>query len=177
MSALKDSEIKKASYWLSQVFVIIATIVGVFLAANQGYKLAVEFENNIAVKESYYLQKSLQYELEDNAEIVSAYLEAIKSGDSQAKSAPLNLNTLVLENMRYSQITLSTPPEILRDTQKFYREINEWHDKIASSKVAVSFGSNKLQAELDRVQKSLIDSLKTSTETLKAQVEKSGMTL
>lgn len=177
MSTLKDSEIKKASYWLSQVFVIIATIVGVFLAANQGYKLAVEFENNIAVKESYYLQKSLQYELEDNIEIVSVYLNAIQSGDSQAKSVPLNLNTLVLENMRYSQITLSTPPEILRGTQKFYREINEWHDKIATSKVAVSFGSKKLQAELDRAQKSLIDSLKTSTETLKAQVEKSGMIL
>lgn len=177
MSGLKDSEIKKASYWLSQVFVIIATIVGVFLAANQGYKLAVQFENNIAVKESFYLQKSLQYELEDNVEVVANYLESIKSGSPQAKSAPLNLNTLVLENMRYSPLTLSTPPEILRDTQKFYREVNEWYDKIASSNVAVSFGSSKLQAELDRVEKELITKLKENTHTLKNQVEKAGLTL
>lgn len=177
MSIQKDAEIKKASYWLSQTFVIIATIIGVFLAANQGYKLAVQFENNIAVKESYYLQKSLQYELEDNVLVVSNYIEAIKGGDSQAKSEPLNLNTLVLENMKFSQITLSTPPEILRDTQRFYRTINEWYTKTSTSKVAVAFGTKQLQAELERVESGLIHQLKTSTNELKRQVEKSGMTL
>lgn len=177
MAIKNDTEIKKASYWLSQTFVIIATIIGVFLAANQGYKLAVQFENNLAVKESYYLQKSLQYELEDNVLVISNYIEAIKGGDSQAKNEPLNLNDLVLENMKFSPITLSTPPEILRDTQRFYRTINEWYTKTSTSKVAASYGINQLQAELDRVKSGLIDQLKTSTETLKGQVEKSGMTL
>ena len=176
MSVSKDSEIKKASYWLSQVFVIIATIVGVFLAANQGYKLAVDFENNIAVKESYYLQKSLQYELEDNVLVVKNYINAIKSGDPTAKREALNLNTLVLENMKYSPITLSTPPEILRATQKFYRDVHEWYDKTSTSTVAVSFGSGKLQAAVDAIEKE-IAGLKTNTEQLQKQVEKSGMTL
>lgn len=176
MSSLKDSEIKKASYWLSQVFVIIATIVGVFLAANQGYKLAVEFENNIAVKESYYLQKSLQYELEDNVLVVKSYIESIKGGDPSAKKSPLNLSTLVLENMKYSPITLSTPPEILRATQKFYRDVNEWYDKTSTSIVAVSFGSGKLQAAIEAIEKE-IDGLKENTEQLKRQVEKAGMVL
>lgn len=177
MAIKNDTEIKKASYWLSQTFVIIATIIGVFLAANQGYKLAVQFENNLAVKESYYLQKSLQYELEDNVVVVLNYIEAIKGGDMQAKGEPLNLNTLVLENMKFSQITLSTPPEILRDTQRFYRTINAWYAKTSSSKVAASFGIKQLQSELDRVETGLIDQLKTNTEILKQQVEKSGMSL
>ena len=44
---LDNQELVKTSFWISQVFMIIATIVGVYLAAQEGLSQAIIFDESI----------------------------------------------------------------------------------------------------------------------------------
>ncbi|WP_392558242.1 hypothetical protein [Orbus mooreae] len=165
------NEIKKASFWVSQLFIIIATVVGVYLAASQGYKQAIQFENMTSYKEGYYLQKSLQYELQDNVTILKDYMTKIQNGNYYgARNESLDFYTLVWENMKFSSTTLSTPPDLLRQAQQFYREVAKLHDSIAKSDISVPNGVKKLQEQIDIVEQSLIPALEKSTDQIKAEL-------
>ncbi|WP_294610751.1 hypothetical protein [uncultured Gilliamella sp.] len=158
------AEIKKVSFWISQLFILLATVTGVYLAANQGYKQAVQFDNMKSYKENYYLQKSLKYELMDNIVILKDYIT--KSQDSSyygARNEPLNFYKLVWENMKFSSTTLGTPPEFLRDAQRFYREVDRIHTEIAKGNMAITIGITKLQEQIDLVEKGLLPALDSST--------------
>lgn len=165
------NEIKKASFWVSQFFILLATVVGVYLAATQGYKQAVQFENMTSYKESYYLQKSLQYELQDNVAILKKYMAKIQDGAYYAaRNEPLDFYNLVWENMKFSSTTLSTPPELLRQAQQFYREVDNLHERIAKSNLSVGVGAQKLQEQIDIVEQNLIPALEKSTEQIRKEL-------
>lgn len=168
MEVERINEIKKASFWVSQLFILLATVVGVYLAATQGYKQAVQFENMTSHKESYYLQKSLQYELQDNVTILKNYMSKIQDGAYYgARNEPLDFYNLVWENMKFSSTTLATPPELLRQAQQFYRAVANIHQQIATSDISAPNGIKKLQEQIDIVEQSLIPALEKSTEQIK----------
>lgn len=171
-------EIKKASFWISQFFILIATIVGVYLAANQGYKQAVQFDNMKSYKDNYYLQKSLKYELTDNIIILKDYMA--KCQDSSylgARNAPLNFYKLIWENMKFSSTTLGTPPELLRDAQRFYREVERIHNEIAKGNIAISVGVTQLQEQIDHIEKEFLPALDTSIKNIEKTFEGSDVVL
>ncbi|XKM13156.1 hypothetical protein RCS94_08995 [Orbaceae bacterium ac157xtp] len=174
----ETSEIKKASFWVSQLFILLATVVGVFLAANQGFQQAVQFENMNSYKENYYLQKSLEFELTDNIVILKNYINKMKDPSYfGAREEPLDFYSLIRDNMRYSQTTLGTPPELLRDTQRFYREVQKLHTLIAKGNLNTVTGSQKLQVEIDHVEQVLIPALQKSTADIKAILDKTDVVL
>ncbi|OCG26003.1 hypothetical protein A9G11_01350 [Gilliamella sp. wkB108] len=173
-----NEEIKKASFWISQIFILLATVIGVYLAANQGYKQAVQFDNMKSYKDNYYLQKSLQYELTDNISILKAYL--VKCQDSNyfgARTDPLSFYTLVWENMKFSSTTLGTPPELLRDAQRFYREVDRIHNEIAKGNIAISVGVTQLQEQIDHIEKELLPALDSSTKKIEKILEGTDVVL
>lgn len=53
-------------FWAGQIFTIVATIIGVYLAANSGFEKAIEFENITHARDSYYVQKAMLEELKHN---------------------------------------------------------------------------------------------------------------
>ncbi|RKS84467.1 hypothetical protein DES39_2143 [Orbus hercynius] len=172
------NEIKKASFWVSQVFILLATVIGVYLAASQGYKQAVQFENMTSYKESYYLQKSLQYELQDNIVLLKGYMAKIQDSNYYgARNEPLNFYTLIWENMKFSSTTLSTPPMLLRQAQQFYREVAKLHESIAISDISVPTGIKKLQAQIDIVEQQLIPTLEKNTAQIQHELAGSDIIL
>lgn len=165
------NEIKKASFWVSQIFIIIATVLGVYLAASQGYKQAVQFENMTSYKDNYYLQKSLQYELQDNIVILKNYMANIQNGNYYgARVEPLGFYTLIWENMKFSKTTLGTPPDFLRQAQQFYREVAKLHERIGKSDISVPIGVKKLQEQIDLIEHNLIPALEKSTKQIKKEL-------
>lgn len=119
MSSEKVSEVKKASFWVSHLFIIAATIVGVFLAANEGLKQAMIFDDIRSAKNNYYLRKSLQGELADNIAYIKEFIAKV---DRRVDKPELALETFVWKNMAFSSATLETPSELLREAKQFYRK-------------------------------------------------------
>lgn len=175
----RNNEIKKASFWVSQLFILLATVCGVYLAANQGFKQAVEFENMNTYKEGYYLQTSLQYELQDNITILKAYMTKIQDGSYAftARGEPLNFYTLVWENMKFSPATLATPPDVLRDAQRFYREVAKTHQAIAKGETSIANGVKKLQLEIDNIEQNTIPRVEKLNLEIKAKLEETNVIL
>lgn len=171
MDVERVNEIRKASFWVSQFFILIATVLGVYLAASQGYKQAVQFENMTSYKDNYYLQKSLQYELQDNIVILKKYMTKMQDGNYfEARGEPLDFYTLIWENMKFSKTTLGTPPQFLRQAQQFYREVAKLHKTIGNGDISKGNAIIALQEQIDLVEKKLIPELEKSTEQIKIEL-------
>lgn len=116
------SDIRKASFWVSNLFIIAATVLGVFLAATQGFEQAVQFDNLRGDKNNYYMRQSLRGELADNAGYVKEYIAKVSN---QVVSPQLVLEDFVWNNMTYAANALETPTELLREAQRFHRRVTE----------------------------------------------------
>ena len=121
MSSSKG-DLRSPSFWIGHLVIIVATVVGVYLAANQGFKLAMEVDVVKGEKNNYYLRSSLKHELAANVGYVREYIAKVQN---QTADPVLQLETFVWRTMTYSPSTLETPPELLREAQKFYHRVDE----------------------------------------------------
>lgn len=165
---LQQGEISNLSFWISQISMIIATVLGVYLAAQQGLQQAVMFEQIQSDKNNYYLRQSLQDELSDNLLLVQQYTEQIKNiSVHQVKRYSLVLDSFVWESMKFSPATLETPPALLSESRKFYREINDIHGKIQSSFYSADYGTKLLLAQVEHVKTVVLPMFAADTAQLK----------
>lgn len=72
---LDNTELIKTSFWVSQIFIIIATVVGVYLAAQEGLSQAIKFDALSNMQNNYHLRHALYDEVSDNVEILSHYAD------------------------------------------------------------------------------------------------------
>ncbi|QIQ20253.1 hypothetical protein [Zophobihabitans entericus] len=178
ISVERQNEVKKASFWISQLFILLATVSGVYLAANQGFKQAVEFENMNTYKDTYYLQKSLQNELQDNIIILQKYMEKVQDGAYfGARNEPLNFYSLVWENMKFSPTTLSAAPEVLRDAQRFYREVARIHQAVATGNMSIPNGIKYFQEEINIINDNTIPMIEKSNASIKVKLDDTNVVL
>ncbi|MGP9800873.1 hypothetical protein [Rheinheimera sp. NSM] len=165
---LQQGEISNLSFWISQVSMIIATILGVYLAAQQGLRQAVVFEQLQSDKSNYYLRKSLQHELSDNLQLIKDFTEQIKGvGAHNIKRHALVLDTFVWESMKFSPATLETPSALLSESRKFYREVNDIHNKIQSSFYSTHHGTKLLLAQVEHMETAVLPMFEADTSELK----------
>ena len=166
METNQQSEVKKASFWISQVSIIIATVLGVFLAASQGFEQAIRFDNVKAEKNNYYLRKSLQDEITDNVAHIRAFITKV---EQRIDKPEMVLETFVWRSMTYSSTALETPSDLLRDAKQFYRQVDEIMNTSyfsnqmkakALGELAASVEKNvlpKFEADTSAIRKSLQD--------------------
>lgn len=168
-----NDEVRKPSFWISQFFVLLATVLGVYLAATQGFNQAINFDNIQSDKKNYYLRKSLHNELASNVVIVREYLAKVKSG-SHAQQAPTPLNTFVWESMKFSDTTLETPSDILGAAQNFYRQIPEIQSKVGNL-LGVAFASKLIEEQLTRIESETLPALEKSAAEIEARLHRKGI--
>ncbi|MCD8350705.1 MAG: hypothetical protein LUC93_08865 [Planctomycetaceae bacterium] len=117
MSTRMRDDVRSAGFWVSQIVIIIATVGGVYLAASQGLRQAMQFDTIKSLQNNFYLRKSLQNELSDNVGYMRDYITKV---NGRVVNPSLNLETFVWNSMTYSPTSLETPSDLLREAQKFY---------------------------------------------------------
>ena len=165
------SEVRRASFWVSQLVIIIATVGGVYLAASQGFKQAMRFDAVKSEQNNYYLRKSLLSEISDNVGYMREYVEKV---NQRVVKPTLNLETFVWKSMTYSPASLETPPELLREAQRFYHQVDDfmgnphWQDRDRA----------KALGELaDRVEKEVLPKFETNIRQLRDNLAKLDVTV
>lgn len=165
---LEQGEISNLSFWISQISMIIATVLGVYLAAQQGLQQAVLFEQIQSDKNNYYLRQSLQHELSDNLILVEKYTDQIKDISVHAiKRYALVLDTFVWESMKFSPATLETPSNLLSESRKFYREVNDIHGKIQTNFYSAHYGTKLLLEQVEHMRTAVLPRFEADTNQLK----------
>lgn len=143
--ALQPGETSNLSFWIAQGFMLLATVIGVYLAGQQGLAQALAFDQIQSEKNNYYLRQSLRDELAENVALIVAYTEALKStGPSSSRRLDMQLDTFVWESMKFSPTTMETPSQLLGESRRFYRHTLDIYHKIQSGFYSASYGSQAL---------------------------------
>lgn len=173
---LDNGELIKTSFWVSQIFMIIATIVGVYLAAQEGLSQAITFDNLTNKQNNYYLRHALYDEVSDNVNIINEYADFI-SGKApyEIKNHHPVLATFVWENMRYSPYTLETPPKLLSETRRFYMQSADLIDKIERRIYGAKYGGGLLKALTQEVSDKTLPALKANYTALADELKRNDI--
>jgi len=169
---LDNTELIKTSFWVSQIFIIIATVVGVYLAAQEGLSQAIKFDALSNMQNNYHLRHALYDEVSDNVEILSHYADTVEtvSSNSLVKMHP-QMGLFVWDNMRYSANALETPSDILSDIRRLYLESEKIISNIETRHYSVSYGKDQLQNVLSKIKEDTLPKLKTNYETLSKELK------
>ncbi|SEG31976.1 hypothetical protein [Marinobacterium lutimaris] len=173
---LDNSELVKTGFWVGQVFMLIATVLGVYLASQEGLSQAIRFSEIDDMQNNYYLQRSLYDEVSDNVEGVRNYVKTIEENKpfDLTKFHP-ELQTYIWDTMRYSQNTLQTPSRFLSEIRRFYAEVEDLVRKGEERTYGRSFFMPKLIEAADRMEQETLAALEQNLENLKAELAKNDV--
>ncbi|WP_065188301.1 hypothetical protein [Shewanella woodyi] len=173
---LDNQELIKSSFWISQVFMIIATVTGVFLAAQEGLSQAITFDILTNKQNNYYLRHALYDEVSDNVQVLNEYRENIVGkSTSTIKNFHPNMATFVWENMRYSQYTLETPSAILSETRRFYMQAEDIVNKIETRVYGAQYGGGLLEALTEKISTKTLPALKENYTQLAEELKRNDI--
>jgi hypothetical protein len=170
-------DVFKLSFWISQCFILAATVIGVYLAATLGFKQALAYGEIQSDKTNYYLRLSLKGELLDNVERVKAYIKSLGSGGFAARQQAFHLDTFVWESMKFSSATLETPSELLTESRNFYRQVTDINEKVKTNDLSGESGAKRLQALVDRMEQDVLPKFERDIDGLKTKLARNGIRL
>ena len=166
---MNHQDLSSSGFWIGHILMIIATIAGVYLAAQAGLQQAILFDDVVSRQHNYFLRQSLYEELQDNVAILTEYdKEYLGRGISvnQLKANSPKISRYVWETMKYSQTTLETPSYFLGETRRFYAQVDDIIAKRESFTYGPSFASKLMKQQLENMSKNVLPKLKANTEYL-----------
>lgn len=170
-------EVKKASFWISQIFILLATVLGVYLASSQGFKQAMAYGNLQSARNNFYLRKSLRNEIADNITLVGEYIKRLETGGLPARKEPFSLDLFVWESMKNSSCTMETPPELLSEARKFYRGVADLQRKVSDNTYGVKVATDKLNELATHMQDDVIPRFDSNIKALETYLEQNGFAI
>lgn len=171
---LDHGELSSTGFWVGQLLMILATVVGVYLAAEQGLTQAIRYNQYDDIQQNYYLRLSLYDEVSDNVKLLRNFDQ-----DYLSKSAPDTtlvanrpaIGTYVWDTMQFSPHTLQTPNLFFSAIRRFYRKSESILDRAVTRKLGASYASQLLRAELQIMDKDVLPKLDLNSKQLASQLK------
>ncbi len=143
----KVRESGNAEFWLSNLFIMASTIIGVYLAAQAGFTTALQFEIARSDRDGYYMRRALLDEVKDNLTAAGEWGAGMEktlrnriSADyflptdnwvdywsekggwqsSRIKPDELKMQNFVWETMKQQSITFQLAPQLLSGVRRYY---------------------------------------------------------
>lgn len=172
-----SKELKSIGFWLNQVFLVLSTIFGVYLAAQSGLEQALKFDTFSKMEDNYYLRTSLYDELKDNADNLSQFADLLAK--SPAKSELVynkpTIEKYIWHTMQNSSSTLQTPSEFLTGVRRFYTKSQFIVDAAIDRKIAAKRASKELKNAVEIIENQILPNLNTSALRLKKELHQHGI--
>ncbi|MDB2645351.1 hypothetical protein N9Y97_00605 [Pseudomonadales bacterium] len=168
-----DDEIKKISYWVGQSIMLVATVLGVFLAAQVGLRQAIIFDDIASKESNYYLRQSLYQEVSDNVDLLRTYNDEYLGRNVPKQTLLANhpkISYYVWETMKFSPFTLETPSHFLSESRAFYDLAEDLIAKREAGILGASFVEKLMNDKLDHVEKNVLPLIKANTDKLASEL-------
>ena len=166
---LDHKELTSSGFWVGHLMMILATIIGVYLAAAQGLEQAIRYNEYENVESNYHLRRSLYEEVSDNVKILRSfdleYLSKNISDVSLIANRPV-LGSYVWDAMKFSSSTLETPSYFLTAVRRFYHNSESILDRVTTRKLGWAHASKLLRAELEQMEKEVLPKLDENCQQL-----------
>ena len=168
---------KRAEFILTQLFMIGATVAGVYLASSEGLKTAIEFQLVESDRTSYYQQTALAYELEANTDELDRFIELWERPNTVVVEGYLpSFDTFIWETSIQSDGTFEVSPPLLLGMVEFHREVNDAIKARLGRDISREDMMEILVAQRDKARNETIPGLKESRNTLLDKLDAYGVT-
>lgn len=175
---LDNADLKNSGFWLSQIFVMISTIVGVYLAAQSGLTQALLFDEYAHKEDNYYLRTSLYDEVNDNMlqveHFATEFLLKNKALQLLKDNRPV-MDKYIWTTMQYNPTTLETPSSILSDVRRFYTATNSFLNRAEKRSLGASYAGEQILVLVERIKTNTLPSLQKSAQKLKDELAEEGI--
>ncbi len=157
-------------FWLGQVFMIVATVLGVFLAANSGFKKALEFERLQNKRGAYLLEQALTDEVRENFINLKEWyaLYEVDPGRNELNNSPEShvLDGLVFSTIAENDATTGINYKELKLISNFYRSAEPL---LSDMKSGNPFAFASVQKDYKALVEQTEETLKTLDESIESQ--------
>lgn len=173
---LDNSELARTSFWISQAFMIVATVAGVYLAGREGLSQAIAFDNIDDAQTNYYLRRSLHDEVSENVNILLDYVKTTRENrPPDLRSVHPQLADFVWTNMKYSPNTLQTPSELLTPIRQFYLQVGVLLERMEAHHMLRSKGLDELETLCSKMQSNVLPKLEHNYQDLALELKQSDV--
>ena len=155
------SSIGGPQFIVAQLFTILATILGVYLAGYVGFQRTLQYDRFVKAEQQANLLTSMHAELKQNTDRLRAFVPALeKTQEGQGVYADWpRLHLFIWNASAESPTVFATPPQTLAGMQAFYEDINKM------------LNDTRMQEAFRRITSSNAYDRKTFTEQFDAQVK------
>lgn len=169
-------ETGNAEFWASHAIILLSTVLGVYLAAQAGYRTAVEFEVSRTDREGYYLRRALLDEVRHNLQWADRLVDAVAQDPYNFLSGNEKPQTFVWETMRQQSTTFQLPPETLAAIRDYYDGI-EGHVRAMMPSPVSTKGqeAQTWKAETKRMRETVLPSLEKDMAELRSALTSRGI--
>lgn len=168
MSIFRNTE-----FLVSQICMVLATIVGVYLASSEGLKSAIEFQLIDSDRTSYYQQTALAHELRVNTEELEEYIELWEKPNTIVVEGYLpSFDTFIWEASTESEGTFEIAPPLLLGMVEFHREVNDAIDARLGKKISREDMMETLRAQRDKARNETLPGLEKSRDALRERLDR-----
>jgi hypothetical protein len=121
-------------FWVSNAVIVMSTILGVYLAAQAGYKTALDFEVARSEREGFYMRRALLDEVKDNLARADDISKHMKENGWRFKASDpeiFKLQSYIWETMKEQDVTFQLPSDILTGVRRYYDKSNGYAKSLA----------------------------------------------
>jgi|TARA_B100001063_G_scaffold136218_1_gene127345 hypothetical protein len=179
LKTVDNKELKSTGFWLNQLFMVISTIFGVYLAAQSGLEQALKFDSFSKMEDNYYLRTSLFDEVNDNVNAVAEYAERLAKSPpkSEMEFFKPTLEKYIWKTMQFSRTTLETPSEFLTKIRRFYSRADFVINAAISRKMSAKQAAIELKKITHLIKDETLPALKQNAEQLKMELKQNDISV
>ncbi|MCC5858839.1 MAG: hypothetical protein JJT90_11830 [Ectothiorhodospiraceae bacterium] len=180
LKSMDHRDLGNSGFWISQLFVVVATIIGVYLAAHAGLKQAIVFDELTTRERNYHLRASLHDELRDNVHVLRNYVEESLSQNlsrTMLQNQRPAISQFIWETMRYSPRTLETPSVFLTEGRRFYARAEDIIRKAENGVYGAQHAAGLLDDLLNQMEEELLPRLHDNYTALGEELRRQGVNL
>jgi hypothetical protein len=170
-----------AEFWVSNLIIVLSTVMGVYLAAQAGYRTALDFEFARGEREGYFMRRSLIEEVKDNLDQADRWADIFinKDGWRLRGGSPDNykFQDYVWETMKEQATTFQLPPVILTAIRRYYDSANSYAKDLAQGQGTAVEAAKAFAADTKKMREETLPLMEKDIASLKDRLASRSITL
>ena len=198
----KVRESGNAEFWVANFVVMASTVIGVYLAAQAGFKSALQFEVARSERDGFYMRRALLDEVKDNLGSVDDWSQTFekalrnrisdsyflpsdtwimywsdKNGWSNAGIHPdeLKMKTFVWETMKQQTITFQLAPQLISAVRRYYDSMDGNMKDVLSHEWKAGPAAKAILDETQRMRDDIVPAFEKDIADLRMSLDAQGV--
>ena len=178
LSIFKVRDEGNLEFWVSNAVIVLSTVLGVYLAAQAGYRTALDFELARTERESYFMRRALLDELKDNLVQADTISKNMAENGWRVRNADpeiFKLQGYVWETMKQQSTTFQIPSEVLTGVRRYYDKSAGYTKQLAVGQGTATEAVAAWLKDTQEVREKIVPALEKDIEDLRNKLVKRGV--